>query len=1105
MEPTYQFSILYEEAVEKDLFPDSTHEAVAKNLYEIIENNKKGVTIGLEGGWGSGKSTVIAMLRKKLSSPSKETTLFFIFDAWAHEGDPLRRIFLQSLINEADPNSEDPDFQDLREEISLRKKIVSVQTKRRTSKFAALLSLSALLVPPGAALLSAVNYTSEFYTKSIFWIGTAFSLTPLLTTAAWAAYSKCKTGKIKWSFIDEKSDEEYSQDITENQERSSIEFEDYFKEIAKVIEKKGIEKTIIVVDNLDRVDQTHAHNIWSTLQTFFQYRSSPNHTALKTLSNVWFIIPYDREGLENIWSDSPDSDSSIKRTTTSKSFLEKSIQLRVEVPPPVISGWISYLEECIKTALSSWPLDERKIISETYQRQLSSLASSPTPRQIRNFVNQVGLLGTRWRPQMTSRSVALYAILRLELSESDLREKLLKPNELNIEWVEDFDQTRMELTGIFFGVESERGAQILLSPEIKKYIFNQDKEGINHLIEMHKDAFWVCWHTLNIMPTKDSSYGDIVPFSIIFVECWRHASHRLTMEASALQEAWTKNEQKWNFSELSYSGILQDLYQIFPEPDTFLHTAKRNTNTALQEIIKGIEEISSAQELIEIEKCQIWLSDKGHPPKKLHYPKLTAQNWIKWHSLLEENGAHMSNVLPDKNSLDDLFNLAFKTDSKPEDIDIKALEHALSVGSDAFSWVESFAVISDWAQHLPPTLTHKSIDFFTLLALAFPADFSATISKALDQDTFISKITQSLDDEELTAKSSLFLGVILKDQIQSDSRLPEKAKEFWKNADAVNALDLIEPYKYDDKFWHSIWILSRDTNNKLASALITDADNEKPYLDPEPLLNISSYRWLEPAHIKQLCAKGALEKAKKTIRSDIPAHSETLFKIYESGTAEAKAFSETLALSLDKEAWVKCLEGSDTNYMPDLAIAMEKSLDHVFTDAFYSCIYAQISEDSGLSWIWKNLDKLIQKTLDQKINKKKLISKYFQLESDNLRDESFDALKNQMAPYLSYISGDLIYERVIFWFSNEQWARILWLLEHKESLQLAEPPETLTSMILRHLSNTSESRESAVVDLASFLKVSTGKDNQSESEKDEELKKPPQKERPRPRKPGFKE
>ena len=328
------------------------------------------------------------------------------------------------------------------------------------------------------------------------------------------------------------------------------------------------------------------------------------------------------------------------------------------------------------------------------------------------------------------------------------------------------------------------------------------------------------------------------------------------------------------------------------------------------------------------------------------------------------------------------------------------------------------------------------------------------------------------------------MGAILKDQIQSDSRLPEKAKEFWKNADAVNALDLIEPYKYDDKFWHFIWILSRDTNNKLASALITDADNEKPYLDPEPLLNISSYRWLEPAHIKQLCAKGALEKAKKTIRSDIPAHSETLFKIYESGTREAKEFSENLSLSLDNEAWLKCFEGSDNNYMPDLAIAMEKPLDHVFTDAFYSFVYAQISEDSGLSWIWKNLDKLIQKTLDQTRNKKKLISNYFQLESDNLRDESFDALKNQMAPYLSYISGDLIYERVIFWFSNEQWARILWLLDHKESLQLAEPPETLTSMILRHLSSTSESRDSTVVDLASFLKVSMGKDNQSE--KDEE-------------------
>ncbi|MDT7526997.1 KAP family NTPase [Pseudidiomarina sp. GXY010] len=69
-------------------------------MYKFINSSSgEGLTIGLEGFWGTGKSQVICLLNSKFKEESK--TLFYIFDAWAHEGNPLRLAFLSGLIGAA--------------------------------------------------------------------------------------------------------------------------------------------------------------------------------------------------------------------------------------------------------------------------------------------------------------------------------------------------------------------------------------------------------------------------------------------------------------------------------------------------------------------------------------------------------------------------------------------------------------------------------------------------------------------------------------------------------------------------------------------------------------------------------------------------------------------------------------------------------------------------------------------------------------------------------------------------------------------------------------------------------------------------------------------
>ena len=72
------------------------HETYAKTILKIIEDNPKPMTIGLLGGWGTGKSSIMNILKNKINSNQKICVV--LFNAWKHKGDSFRR---QLLINVA--------------------------------------------------------------------------------------------------------------------------------------------------------------------------------------------------------------------------------------------------------------------------------------------------------------------------------------------------------------------------------------------------------------------------------------------------------------------------------------------------------------------------------------------------------------------------------------------------------------------------------------------------------------------------------------------------------------------------------------------------------------------------------------------------------------------------------------------------------------------------------------------------------------------------------------------------------------------------------------------------------------------------------------------
>jgi len=84
--------------------PDSFHHSVyASTLRDILLSNRPGLSVGLFGKWGYGKSTTIDRLEEML----KDKATVVVFNAWKTGGDSLRKQLLLAILEKIDPTEAD--------------------------------------------------------------------------------------------------------------------------------------------------------------------------------------------------------------------------------------------------------------------------------------------------------------------------------------------------------------------------------------------------------------------------------------------------------------------------------------------------------------------------------------------------------------------------------------------------------------------------------------------------------------------------------------------------------------------------------------------------------------------------------------------------------------------------------------------------------------------------------------------------------------------------------------------------------------------------------------------------------------------------------------
>ena len=321
------------------------HNSIAENLKQIILNCPTPFTIGLFGKWGTGKTTIINILKKKLQ---RTKIACVIFDVWKHEDDALRRTFLKEITKQLKKGKYLPNNFELSERLD-KNILREFQGKLRLNK-----SMKKYLFILGGLIVVIASLFLMFWPQSLStYLSIVFGGSVTATIIA-CLFQQVLTTETITSVTDRFKDPH--------------EFETEFKNL---FNNNSLETLLLIIDNLDRTSHEKAIELLATIKTFLEQK------------RCIFLIACDDEAikkhLESVYLKGVES--SMKKTPfDTDEFLRKFFNTSQKIPDFIDTELQTYTEDLLK---------EIQVPQFTSSDVASVITSAfrENPRQIKQFIN----------------------------------------------------------------------------------------------------------------------------------------------------------------------------------------------------------------------------------------------------------------------------------------------------------------------------------------------------------------------------------------------------------------------------------------------------------------------------------------------------------------------------------------------------------------------------------------------------------------------------------------------------------------------------------------------------------------------------------------------
>lgn len=395
------------------------HTRIAETIATLVRTSPGGQTIQLDGTWGAGKSTVVKMVAEGLeqdcaggadnATPGATDVAVFQYDAWVHVGDPLRRAFLSALIgklierrwlDQSDGPANVAFWTKTLDQLGRRLKT----TSRRTTPF---FSTSAKLI---LSALAALGFTAPMLSELEKRLISPLGIAPLLASIVLIGFVAFALIHLlsneAMGFVIRRNSDEETVEVRDDPEPTSIEFQDAFGKLMEAVLEQDERRLVIVVDNLDRIDQSDTKGMWALLRSFLD---NPQFKSRDWFRRLWVVVPVADER-RMLQSSVPDAAALSPTKDSAPSFLEKVFQLRLSLPPPMLHSWKNYFSAKLTQAFGEDLLGDYDEVLRLYEELPPT--GSLTPRGIVSFVNELVVMKLEWSDSVSLSSLAAYVLSR---------------------------------------------------------------------------------------------------------------------------------------------------------------------------------------------------------------------------------------------------------------------------------------------------------------------------------------------------------------------------------------------------------------------------------------------------------------------------------------------------------------------------------------------------------------------------------------------------------------------------------------------------------------------------------------------------------------------
>lgn len=571
-----------------DLFEGGAHRKLAIEISDEIRNDDNCTIIGIDGGWGSGKSNLVGMIQKELSVGSNGVKYhFFTYDAWGHQTDLQRRTILEELTSDLvkgqTPILDENSWKDSLENLLAKKKHTSTKTIPAIG-IGTIVSLFTILLTPFVTHLASL--------VSVEWLKQAVLVIPYVAAYGFFGYRHYEKMKDKYKqdFTLEKCLSEffliYKDDIKEEtkfetiseKEPSSRQFKDWIHEIDNGLKQNNDIVLILVIDNMDRLPKQKVQELWAAIHSCF---SEEKYT------NIRIIVPFDRLHIrnafqsENLIRQCDGKDNAV--TVYGDDFINKTFYIVYTVPPPILSGWMHYFKDRWKEAFGS-----DAIVDYSVLQVYDMLTKEQSPRKIIAFINQFVTIRNLCDERIEDKYIALYIFGRSKIIENPL-EEILNPSYLqglNFLYSDD-ENMASNISSLYYQLSLDKAMDVVFTREVTAEL---DDNNVKVLDQLRGNANY--WEILNHSITEVSNIEN----AALALE--KHFGDNSSYEASLIWDALYMRSNPGSATRdkqyEEYHGIL--LKHISEKKDYYAHLltvyhANIYDGFDLQNYINGVDKL----------------------------------------------------------------------------------------------------------------------------------------------------------------------------------------------------------------------------------------------------------------------------------------------------------------------------------------------------------------------------------------------------------------------------------------------------------------------------------------------------------------------------------